>query len=202
MNAIHNTREAWLGAAVEALRTRVDNARDAKGAPVGATVPGEIRVSVGFPSKAVRKRIGECWHASADGKHAIFISPLLHDPVRILDVLLHELCHAALPKETGHKGAFKRLALAVGLTGKMTETVATDMLRDWLANTIAPTLGDFPHSALALDDVKKQTTRLLKAECGLCGCTVRVTQKWLDTGTPACFNGECSGHGELMEHAG
>lgn len=32
----------------------------------------------------------------------------------------------------------------------------------------------------------KQTTRLRKAECGLCGYTVRVTQKWLDVGPPHC----------------
>lgn len=33
---------------------------------------------------------------------------------------------------------------------------------------------------------KKQTTRLKKAECGLCGYTVRVTQKWLEVGPPHC----------------
>lgn len=32
----------------------------------------------------------------------------------------------------------------------------------------------------------KQTTRLLKAACGECGYTVRVTQKWLDVGAPHC----------------
>lgn len=33
---------------------------------------------------------------------------------------------------------------------------------------------------------KKQTTRLKKAECGLCGYTVRLTQKWIDVGLPLC----------------
>jgi hypothetical protein len=32
----------------------------------------------------------------------------------------------------------------------------------------------------------KQTTRLLKVECGDCGYTARVTQKWLDIGSPHC----------------
>lgn len=32
----------------------------------------------------------------------------------------------------------------------------------------------------------KQTTRLVKAACGECGYTVRVTQKWLDVGPPHC----------------
>lgn len=33
---------------------------------------------------------------------------------------------------------------------------------------------------------KKQTTRLLKVECGQCGYTARVTRKWLEVGPPGC----------------
>lgn len=33
---------------------------------------------------------------------------------------------------------------------------------------------------------KKQTARLLKAECAECGYTVRVTAKWLEVGPPHC----------------
>ena len=32
----------------------------------------------------------------------------------------------------------------------------------------------------------KQTTRLLKCQCDICGYTVRVTRKWLDIGAPHC----------------
>jgi hypothetical protein len=36
-------------------------------------------------------------------------------------------------------------------------------------------------------DKKPQSTRLLKAECGECGYTVRVTKKWLEAkGAPIC----------------
>jgi hypothetical protein len=36
-------------------------------------------------------------------------------------------------------------------------------------------------------DKKPQGTRLLKAECGECGYTVRVTKKWLEAkGAPIC----------------
>lgn len=32
----------------------------------------------------------------------------------------------------------------------------------------------------------KQSTRLIKAACGDCGYTIRVTQKWLEQGNPGC----------------
>lgn len=44
----------------------------------------------------------------------------------------------------------------------------------------------------------KRKTYLLGMCCTLCGCTIRVTQKWLDTGTPKCFNVECSEVGHDM----
>lgn len=33
----------------------------------------------------------------------------------------------------------------------------------------------------------KQPTRLLKAECPVCGYTIRVTQKWVAQGLPVCY---------------
>ena len=42
-------------------------------------------------------------------------------------------------------------------------------------------------------DKKPQSTRLLKAECGECGYTVRVTKKWLEAkGAPICPCTSCS----------
>jgi hypothetical protein len=47
-----------------------------------------------------------------------------------------------------------------------------------------------PHAALgfgASSAPPKQKARLLKAECGDCGYTVRVTRKWVDeAGAPHC----------------
>jgi hypothetical protein len=66
----------------------------------------------------------ECWSnlASADNTTEIFICPSQSEPVAVLAILLHELVHAAVGLECGHKGAFKRVALALGLEGKMTAT--------------------------------------------------------------------------------
>lgn len=178
------TREAWLQAAILGLRPDFE--------PV-APLPDSLHVSVGFPSRGGlsqkgSKTIGECWNGccSADGAPHIFISPLLADPCRVLDVLVHELIHAALPIGTGHKGPFKRAMLALGLTGKPTATTAGPELTGRL-NGLISEIGPYPHPALTHQGTaKKQTTRMLKALCPLCGYTIRLTQKWAEVGMPTC----------------
>lgn len=181
----HTSREAWLQAGSRALTPIFKKA--------GGTVPGKVRFSVGFPSTGRKgKRIGECWQdsASEDAHYEIFIRPDLDEPVFILGVLAHELVHAALPSKSGHGPVFKKLALAIGLTGKMTATLPGEEL-DAKLEQIAAKLGLLPHARLNLtatseDAPKKQGTRLLKAECCVCGYTVRVTKKWADVGPPHC----------------
>lgn len=173
-------RETWLIAATSELRDTLFK-RHAE------TVP-EVKVSVGFPGGgSARKRIGECWNgrAASDGMPQVFISPVLADPVRVLDVLVHELIHAIVP-DAGHKTPFKRIATKLGLTGKMTATVAGPELEAEL-RALSDRLGAFPHAGLTLSGRKKQTTRLNKVECPDCGYTCRVTSKWLeDAGAPIC----------------
>lgn len=177
------TREEWLTRAVNVLDAQVF-------APQGLTVPA-VRVSVGWPGGRGNKdsTIGQCWAsiASADGRAQLFISPTMDDAVRVLDILAHEMIHAVDDCQNGHKGEFRRMALAIGLTGKMTATVAGDDLRAELT-AIAGELGPYPHAALtpALSGIKKQTTRMLKLECPDDGYIVRTTQKWLDLGLPSC----------------
>src|SRR5262249_40594880 len=120
----------------------------------------------------------------------IFISPTLADPMRVVGVLAHELIHAIVGGEVGHRGPFKRLALAIGLTGKMSATVEGDVFKTAL-QAILEDLWPYPHAELdakkRLSGPKPQGTRLLKAMCPLCKYTVRVTQKWVDdVGLPHC----------------
>lgn len=180
------TREGWLQQAVEALRPDI--------VAVGLSLPEKVHVSVGFPSrKALSSRnqtIGQCWQGehSASGFPQVYISPLIGDGTRVLDVLLHELIHASGIR--GHKADFKRPAVALGLTGKMTETTATEELAARL-NALLAEIGEYPHPVLSAGaTVKKQTTRLLKAECGDCSAIIRVTQKVVDDpGLPSCACG-------------
>lgn len=174
------TREQWLNSAVDKLRVTLF-------AEHNATIP-TVRVSVGFPGGgSARKRIGEYWNASAcsDSIAQVFVSPTLKTAAEHLDVLVHELVHAVHP-DAGHKGAFRKLALKLGLTGKMTATVASPELLERL-NTLALELGEFPHGAISLSNRKKQSARLGKVSCSDCGYTARVTRKWLESqGAPLC----------------
>src|SRR5215216_1779829 len=105
-------REAWLAAAVESFR------RDL--AAHGYPLKAQVRVACGWPSSgglaSKARTLGECWStgASADGANEIFISPVLADPVAVLGVLVHELCHAAV-RTPGHREPFRSLAVKMGL---------------------------------------------------------------------------------------
>lgn len=182
----HVTRETYLQAAT----THLAPLFAAQGFPLPA-----VRASVGIPaggSGGKLKRIGECWsnRASADNTTEIFICPSQSEPVQVLAILLHELIHAAVGLKCGHKGAFKRVALALGLTGKMTATTPGPQLAADLA-TLADTLGAYPHAALntALSGRKKQGTRMIKLECSDCGWSCRTAQKNVDAGCPTCHCG-------------
>lgn len=180
------TREAWLDAAIDLLRPWFD----AEDHPV----PERVRAAVAFPSRAAlavkKRRIGECWFAesSGDDTYEIMVSPLLDDPVEVLQVLTHELAHAALPKDVKHKGPFARLVRSLGLEGKPTATVAGPVFRERIADVIAY-LGPLPHARLTpIAEVRKpQQCRLLRTECPTCGYLARVTKRWLDSsGAPVC----------------
>jgi hypothetical protein len=205
------TREQWLTEAVEQLGQLFE-------AATGETVP-PVRVSVGWPGGRSAGKgnavIGQCWHKAAakDGRAHIFVSPILDEAPRVLDVLAHELVHAIDENESGHKGRFARLAKAIGLTGPMTATVAGDDLKADLTRLVSWRLGTYPHGALAstgrivrtgpdglpipgLPGVPgggashpKQTTRMLKAECPCDEADpyiVRITRKQFDRGAPKC----------------
>lgn len=179
------TREQWLQQAIDELRPKFKAAC--------YPLPKTIHVSVGLPKG--RKAIGECWHgqASEDGNKHVFISPTLGDVAEVLDTLVHELVHVALPAGIGHKKPFVRAGQALGLTeGKATSLGAGYVLAQEL-RALATKLGEYPHSKLDVSTLaKKQSTRLLKAECPICGYTVRTTKKWFEyAGAPLCPAEQC-----------
>ena len=173
------TREEWLLAACENLRGVIRAA--------GAECP-PVAVSMGFP-KGYRGRgraLGQCWDGclASDGRPAIFISPTLAVPVRILDVLLHELVHAAVGSEHGHRGRFVTVARAVGLVGPPTATTAGADLKERL-NAVAESLGPLPHAALTLADAPAVGSRLRLYECQ-CPVKVRVAADRFDATCNVC----------------
>jgi hypothetical protein len=119
-------RQQWLERAVEALRARFVGA--------GYVVPQHIRVSIGWPKRAAScGAIGECWatEASSDRHNELFVSPELTEGARILDVLAHEMVHATVGTDAGHKKPFKQCALKIGLVGPMRSTTASPEFTAW-----------------------------------------------------------------------
>ena len=104
-------REAWLQAAASFLLDHI----------VAHDLPRvEVRVSCGWPVRGgvARRRtvIGQCFPPSLckDGTPQIFISPRLADSIDVLGTLLHELLHASVGCQHGHKKPFSQAARKVG----------------------------------------------------------------------------------------
>jgi hypothetical protein len=177
-------REDWLSAAVSELRPFFE--------AVGKPLPANERGTCGFPSNAKRSgAIGECWAdtASADKTFEVLISPVLDDPVKVFEVLVHELCHATAGA-MNHGVNFQKVANLMHLAPSPTKA-------GWKATgqaaTFAPVYGEiiksldaYPHAALSMTTKKTQGTRMLKAVCPSCGYTVRLTSKWAALGLPSC----------------
>jgi hypothetical protein len=201
-SGISQTREQWLDRAIDLMRSEFQAA--------GSPLPENLAVSCSWPSGNPRTVIGECWvaEASSRGYVEVFISPVLDHVAGIQGVLVtlrHELVHAA--GRRGHGKEFKALAVELGLSGPMTATVASPELLDFINWTLLPQLGKYPHGAITGrgeilvpptepgdkpiilrpdDRPKKQSARMLKAECPECGYTIRLSKRWAAVGLPSC----------------
>ena len=184
------TRETWLEQATQLLNDDVF-------AGAGLNVPNDVRVSCGFPlgvrAGSKHMAIGVCHPRShsTGGVNEIFINPNQDDSLRVLDVLAHELIHAIDDCQDGHGAKFRSMALGIGLTGKMTSTVAGAELEEKLKD-IQVKLGDYPHSEVMMHK-KKQTTRNIKVACDSCEFSFRTSNKNVEsmiyTGCLACDEG-------------
>lgn len=176
------TREEWLNKATDALRPLFKEA--------GEPLPKKIRASVGWPGGRGPKRnvVGQCWQAESvsDSTPAVFISPVLKDPVQVLVTMTHELVHAK--GKRGHRSEFSALAKKVGLVAPWKSTPASDELTAKLKK-IAKELGPYDHGTIAQSAFKVQSTRLLKVQCPKEGYVARITRKWIDYGLPTCPKG-------------
>ena len=166
--------------------------------PNGYTLP-KYRVTCGFPHKGAfslkRGRIGECWPPvlSKDGTTEIIVSMVVDDPKQAIGVLIHEMVHAAVGCKHGHRGPFRKLALAVGLEGKMTATTESQELIENFINPVISELGNYGHASIDYSQRKKQSTRMIKVECNNCGIKFRASRTVADQCycCPVCGEGDC-----------
>lgn len=153
---VHQTREEYLEAAVQAIITDIFT-------PAEVEVP-PVRVSVGWPGGRGPKKnvIGQCFdkRVSKDGKAQIFVTPAIDDAYVTIETLTHELIHAIVEghedengevKHHGHRGEFVRIARAIGFEKPWKETPASEELREQL-QAIADRLGEYPHAAITMED--------------------------------------------------
>lgn len=172
------TRENWLNLAVEALRPVFEEK--------GYIVP-KVSVSCGFASTGKDKHIGQCWtrESSTAEINEIFISPKLDDPVDVLDTLAHELVHAVDNCKHSHGAEFKKIALSIGLEGKMRQASAGEKLKARLQEIAIP-LGEYPHKKLKIQMRVRLYKPRPKAVCHECGYELNIQKKWLHYGPPIC----------------
>lgn len=156
-------REAWLRAAYALLRKKLL-----------PRAPERVAISWSFPSKggtnSSRRRIGECQYKSkggsavgrVEGGRVVLISPTLRKPYDLLECLVHEMVHTALPVGTGHRVKFSQLAASIGLRKPWVTTTAGPELAKKLRGFLKRLLkwpGGFLHI------VTTQKNRQLKAVC-------------------------------------
>ncbi len=140
----HDTREGWLKSAIALLDQKFF-------AGLGYELPPNVKAACGPVGLGLPRAIGVCYDKSASVNefHEIFISGTQAEPMRVLDILLHELIHACVGCKEGHKGRFKKLAKQFGFAGKMTATYVEDgselqaQLRE-----ICDQLGPYPHAEM------------------------------------------------------
>lgn len=140
------TREEWLLAASEKLRSKFDAAF--KALDSGYKMPPLSHLQIGVMPLG-KKKLGLCWsceHAEDKKTSPIGICASLKDPVPVLATLVHELIHAAIGHEHKHNATFKKHALSLGLTGRMTATSAGEELAKELEK-LGKELGAYPHVA-------------------------------------------------------
>jgi len=137
-------REAWLHQVAARMAPRF--------AELGFPLPA-FRAAIGFPYKS-EMASGQCWdkRVSGDGHFEIFINPGRDDSRAIASTLAHELIHAAVGLEHGHKGDFATLAKALGFQAPLTHAQdlekATE-LAAWI-DEVLKDVGTIPHAALQL----------------------------------------------------
>jgi hypothetical protein len=71
--------------------------------------------------------------------------------MQVAGILAHELIHASVGVEHGHKGPLRKMANALGLEGKMTATTEGEAFKRLLA-PILEAVGPLPTRRTARDD--------------------------------------------------
>jgi hypothetical protein len=176
------TREQWLNEFIKDARSQFTL--------VGKPLPENVRAAICPPHRKMRA-IGLCWTGSVteDKGREIWVTSAENDPVRVAGILVHELCHAALPHEVKHGPEFRRLAQSMGLEGRMTATTEGEVFRKLWAVTLAR-LGALPTGRYlqgrAVDFRVQKTPKMTNMACPECGFVAKVRIDQMSIGRLTC----------------
>jgi len=96
-----------------------------------------------------------------------------------IDTVAHEVTHAVLDEETGHKGLFPEIVKSVfKLGGKPTATVPTEEMKELFYDFLIEH-GGYPHIAFRPSH-RKQTTRMVKCWCTDFQCPAGTEKSMLE----------------------
>jgi hypothetical protein len=177
------TREAWCSQFIELARPLFTAA--------GSPLPPLVRAAICPPHRAKQRYIGLCWSdaVSEDNGREIWITAAETDPVKVAGILVHELCHAALPHSEKHGKRFRLLATSLGLEGPMRATTEGDRFESLWADVLVR-LGPLPGARFvagwAVDFRKQKTPRMTNVSCGVCGFVAKVKVEQMTWGRLTC----------------
>lgn len=168
-------REQWL----EKLATKAIPAISR-----GTSFPAEelsVKLSCGFPAQnGKRKPIAAQLippTASEEFNAEIFVTPTLAEKRKVAQAVL-PLLVAVVTGDFKQRQNYRNALATLGLNGETLPLWATD---------IVDGLPAYPHAEVRLENIKKQTTRLIKVACLADGYIARVSRSTLENlGAPIC----------------
>lgn len=136
-NLLPRYQSDWLTKGMEILRKDFEQ--------IGETFPEGIDIRVDWPDRGISPSWFGLYHRDTwddEVFRRIYISPTV-DGLLALDILVHELVHAATEEDPGHGERFKEIAAAIGIDVKGTASGAEEVLMQRLRD-IQETLGSYP----------------------------------------------------------
>ncbi len=186
MKIKHETREAWLRAAVPLINERIFKNQF-------EIVDYQICCGWCKSSKALGETLlpptGEDVTLDDFYPPTIQIGVNIKDPDEIIAVLAHEMIHA-FGQVKGHGKAFGVYAGPIGFEKPYSKFHPSDWLLD-NCNDIVNELGEWPGKVVIQKKVKKESKpKRGKMFCPSCGFECKTTSKMIDTyGLPICACG-------------
>lgn len=176
-------REQWLTKLVERAKPMFEK--------LDKPLPS-VRTAICPPHRPKMKHVGLCWSAasSKDNTREIWVSSEIDDALEVAGILVHELCHAALPHGVKHSKPFLTLARSMHLEGRATATTIGEPFKT-IWSPIVEKIGPLPGAKFTgtrpADLAPKQATIIQRnVACPECGFAAKVRLDQMKWGRLAC----------------